>query len=90
MTSLIPYVGAWALLAVLVLALALYRKLLTDNQGDNYVHISVGEARLIPHQIAVNRKINRIDRWGEVLTLATLFAGLGLAGLYSYQALWHQ
>ena len=90
MTSLIPYVGAWALLAVLVLALALYRKLLTDNQGDNYVHISVGEARLIPHQIAVNRKINRIDRWGEVLTLATLFAGLGLAGLYLYQALWHQ
>ena len=90
MTSLIPYVGAWGILAVLVLALALYRKLLTDNQGDNYVHISVGEARLIPHQIAVNRKINRIDRWGEVLTLATLFAGLGLAGLYLYQALWHQ
>ena len=90
MTSLIPYVGAWAILAVLVLALALYRKLLTDNQGDNYVHISVGEARLIPHQIAVNRKINRIDRWGEVLTLATLFAGLGLAGLYLYQAFWHQ
>ena len=90
MTNLIPYVGAWALLAVVVLALALYRKLLTDNQGDNYVHVSEGEARLIPHQIAVNRKINRIDRWGEVLTLATLFAGLGLAGLYLYQALWHQ
>jgi hypothetical protein len=90
MTSLIPYVGAWALLAVVVLALALYRKLLTDNQGDNYVHMSEGEARLIPHQIAVNQKISRVDRWGEVLTLGTLFAGVALACLYLYQALWRQ
>lgn len=87
MTSLIPYVGAWIFLAVLVLALALYRKLITSSEGDNYVHMSEGEAQLIPHQINVNHKIDRIDRWGEVLTVATLFAGLGLACLYLYRAL---
>jgi hypothetical protein len=88
MTTLIPYVGAWILLAVVVLALGLYRKLLTDNQGDNYVHMSEGEARLIPHQISVNQKIERIDRWGEILTMATLLAGVALACLYLYHALW--
>lgn len=88
MAILIPYVSAWVLLAVLVLALALYRKLLTDSQGDSYVHMSGGEARLIPHQIAVNQKIDRIDRLGEALTMATLLAGVGLACLYLYHALW--
>jgi hypothetical protein len=87
MASLILCVGAWILLALFVLGLALYRKLLTASEGDNYVHISEGEARLIPHQIEINRKLNRIDHCGEVLTLATLLAGLTLASLYLYRAL---
>ena len=87
MTNLIPYVGAWVFLAILVLGLALYRKFVAIR-GDNYVHISEGEARLIPHQITVNQQISQIDRWGEVLTIATLIAGLGLACLYLYRALW--
>ena len=73
MTNLIPYVGAWIFLAIVVLGLALYRKFVV-MRGDNYVHISEGEARLIPHQITVNQQISQIDRWGEVLTIATLIA----------------
>jgi hypothetical protein len=87
MVNLIAYVGAWIILATLVLVLALYR-IFVGLGSDNYVHISQGEARLIPHQVSVNRKIMTIDRMGEVLTVATLLAGLGLACLYVYQMLW--
>jgi hypothetical protein len=86
MTNLIPYVGIWILMVVVVLGLALYRKFVS-TPGDNYVHMSDGEARLVPHQIAVNQKINKIDHWGEVLTVVALVAGLGLACIYVYSAL---
>jgi hypothetical protein len=86
MTNLIPYVGAWMLLVVVVLGLALYRKVVSIH-GDNYVHVSEGEARLIPHQVAVNQKIDNIDGWGEILTIVTLLAGLTLACIYVYAAL---
>ena len=72
------------LLALFVLGLALYRKFLSAHEEDRYVHISEGEARFIPHQVAVNQKIDKIDRWGEALTIATLVAGMGLATAYLY------
>lgn len=87
MMNSIPYVGAWILLAVIVLALALYRKFVSTH-GDNYVHMSEGEARLIPHQVSINQTIEKIDRWGESLTILTLITGLGLACLYFYGALY--
>lgn len=87
MAGLIPYVEAWIFLALIVLGLALYRKFIALG-GDNYVHLSEGEARLIPHQIMINQKIDQIDRRGEILTIAALIAGLGLACLYFYRALW--
>jgi hypothetical protein len=86
MTNLIPYVSLWILLAVTVLGLALYRKFVSMHE-DDYVHISEGEARYIPPQVAVNHKIDQIDRWGKVLTIVTLAAGLGLACLYLYNVL---
>jgi hypothetical protein len=87
MMNAIPYVGAWMLLATVVLGLALYRKFVA-NDADNYVHMAEGEARLLPHQIAVNHKIDKIDRWGEILTVVTLVAGLALAFAYFYNALY--
>jgi hypothetical protein len=72
------------LLAAFVLVLALYRKFVSAHEEDRYVHISEGEARYVPHQVAVNHKLEMIDRWGEALTIATLLVGLGLAGVYLY------
>lgn len=86
MTNLIPYFGVWILLVVTVLGFALYRKFVSIHV-DNYVHMSEGEARLIPDQVAVNQKIAKIDHWGEILTVVTLIAGLALACIYVYNAL---
>jgi hypothetical protein len=84
MTNLVPWISIWMLLAVFVLALALYRKFVSAHEEDRYVHISEGEARSIPHQIAINHKLEKIDRWGEALTIATLVAGVVLAAVYLY------
>lgn len=84
MTNLIAYIGVWMLLALSAISLALYRKFVSAHQEDRYVHISEGEARLIPHQVAISRKLAMIDRCGEIATAAALIAGLALACVYLY------
>ncbi len=84
--NLTPYIVLWSLLGLLVLGLALYRKLIALHEEDDLVHISEGEQRLIPHQVAVNAKIHTIDRLGEGLTVATVVGGLMIAAVYLYGA----
>jgi hypothetical protein len=81
-----PYIVLWSLLGLLVLGLALYRKMIALHQEDDLVHIAESEQRLIPHQVAVNTKIQTIDRWGEILTVATVVCGLAIAAAYLYGA----
>jgi hypothetical protein len=81
-----PYVVAWAILAVIVLALALYRNLMALHEDDN-LHIATGEEPLIPQQLAFYRVMGRIDRWGEALTAITVAGGLVLAAIYMYSRL---
>lgn len=81
-----PYVVTWAILAVIVLALALYRSLMALHQDHN-LHIATGEAALIPRQLAFYRVMDRIDRWGEGLTVITVAGGLLLAAIYIYSRL---
>jgi ABC-type uncharacterized transport system permease subunit len=84
--KLTPYIVLWSLLGLVVLGLALYRKLIMLHEEDELVHIAESEQRLIPHQITLNEKIHKIDRWGEVLTVATVVCGLLIAGAYLWGA----
>lgn len=84
--NLTSFIVLWSVLGVLVLSLALYRKLITTHQEDDLVHLSEGEARLIPHQVAVNTKIHKIDRLGEALTIVTVVGGLAISAAYLYGA----
>ena len=79
------FVIFWAILGVATLALALYRKFVTMRE-DDYVHLSAGEERLIPQQVATFKKIGAIDRWGITMTIVTVVLGLGLAAMYLYEA----
>ena len=79
-----PYVMSWAVLAVVVLGLALYRNLMELHEDEN-LHIVAGEEKLIPQQMAFHRMMDKIDHWGEALTVITVGGGLILAGLYIYQ-----
>ena len=84
--NLILYVVAWALLALAVLGLALYRKL-ASLQEDDLIHLGPGQDKLIPRQVALSGKLDTVDRWGKALTITTLVTGLLLAAVYLYQAL---
>jgi hypothetical protein len=80
----ITFVIFWTILGVATLALALYRKFVSMRE-DDYLHLSAGEERLIPQQVATFRKIGAIDRWGVTMTIVTVVLGLALAALYLYQ-----
>ena len=84
--NLIPYVAIWSVLAVVVLALALYRKVLTFHGDDEFVHLTDGEQRLIPQQVALGHKLEIVDRWGKSLTVFTVALGLAIAGFILYEA----
>lgn len=84
--NLIPYIVLWALLAIAVLGLALYRKLITFHGDDEFIHLSPGQEKLIPQQVALGRKLEFIDRWGKTLTICTAAFGLLIAAVFLLQA----
>ena len=84
--NLIPYIAIWSVCGVAVLALALYRKILTFHGDDEFVHLADGEERLIPQQVARGHKLDLIDRWGKSLTVFTVALGIVIAGVVLYQA----
>jgi hypothetical protein len=82
----IPYIAIWAVVAVAVLALALYRKILTFHGDDEFIHLTEGEQRLIPQQVALGHKLALIDRWGKSLTVFTAAYGILLVAVVLYEA----
>jgi len=78
-----PYLAIWSFFAAIVLALAVYRKMLSNAEDDS-LHVSDGAAKLIPEQIANAQRIAVVEKWGKSLTAVVLLAGLVLAGIYFY------
>jgi hypothetical protein len=70
---------------VATIALALYRKFLSVHD-ESYVHLGPGEEVLISRQVRTARKIQRVDRWGEGMTVVTAAGGILLAVLYLARA----
>jgi hypothetical protein len=83
--TLTPAVVIWVFLAIGTLGLALYRKLISAGEED-LIHLGPGEERYIPEQVALEGKLKVIDRWGKMLTVITVTAGLVMAAVYLYQA----
>ena len=79
-----PFVVTLMFLALVVLGLELYRKLITMGE-DGFIHISEVGSKMIPHQIALAHKLDVVERWGKSLTVVTLVAGLLLASIYLSQ-----
>ncbi|HEX5230440.1 MAG TPA: hypothetical protein VFW44_22165 [Bryobacteraceae bacterium] len=84
--NLIPYVAIWAVIGIAVLALALYRKILTFHGDDEFVHLAEGEQGLIAHQVALGHRLAVIDGWGKTLTVITAVYGLAIVGVVLFQA----
>jgi hypothetical protein len=81
MTQLLPYMIAWAALATVVIALAVYRKVVA-GQEDDYLHVSSLSTEVISHQQQVAERLEKIDRWGKSLTIFAAVTGAILLGTY--------
>lgn len=84
----IPYLAVWAVLAVALLVLIVYRRTLA-REDDEVVHVLDTEAPLVAHQVQVGRKMELADRWGKILTALVIVYSVVLACVYLYMA-WQQ
>lgn len=71
------YLISWAVLAVVVGVLAVYRVSL-GRREDVMVHLAGPEAGLIPQQTKMATRIHKIEVWGKTLTVIMALYGLTL------------
>ena len=81
--NLTPFVILWSILAVAVLGLALYRKLIANHEGD-LIHVGPGAEKLVPQQIRLAARLEFVDRWGKTLTVIVAAAGSLIAAAYLF------
>ena len=79
-----PFIVLETLLAVSVLALFIWRKTVSHNEDDN-LHLLHGTS-VVTQQVAVAHKLDVIDKWGKILTLATIGFGLVVGAAYVYDS----
>ena len=82
MPNFTPYLVVWSLLALMVLFLAIYRKNLSSKEDDT-LHLNSG-AGAVYAQESLAAKLAAIDKWGKLLTVVVVIAGIALAGWYIY------
>lgn len=80
MTNLVPYGIAWAVLGIVVMALAMKRKQITAHEDDS-LHLNAGSGA-VSVQVDVAKKLDAIDKWGKLLTILLAASGLVLIVLY--------
>lgn len=88
MNQLMFFAASWILLAGIVAALAMYRKMISMHEDDS-LHLGEFDEPLSVRQQALSRELHWIDRWGKILTVTALAYGAGLACLFLYRV-WAQ
>ena len=58
-------VSIWAVLAMFVLALAIYRKVLSSKEDDS-MHLADADTGIVSQQNVLAEKLEIIDKWGEM------------------------
>ena len=71
----------WVLLAITVLALIAYRKVVSCREEEALHLYNLVE---IYRQAGISHKLDAIDKWGKLLTVAAFVYGLLLIAAYSY------
>jgi len=84
--SLIPFLILWVAMALTVLALFVWRKMVTRDEDDNLHVLDGGAAQKTATQLAVAEKLDLIDKWGKIITVVALVFGVILGGLFVYQS----
>jgi len=85
MSPYVPFVALWAMLAVAVIGLIVYRRFVSASE-DDMIHISDASGTVTSQQVTVAQKLDQIDKWGKMLTVVAVAYGVVLAGIYVYQS----
>ncbi len=83
MMNLTLHIIIWAVLALIIVILALYRKKM-DSKADDMIHVLDNEVSENAVQTEVSKKIEVIDRWGKILTALAAVYLVAIAGMYLY------
>jgi len=81
---MVPAFIVWSVMAAAVIGLALYRKFVAYYREDDLIHVGPGEEKLISQQVEVTKTLDKVDRFGEILTIITVVSGIILAVIYLY------
>ncbi|MEP7362238.1 MAG: hypothetical protein ABI972_03210 [Acidobacteriota bacterium] len=73
---LVPAIG-WGILALAVIALAIYRLSLGSREID-LIHLHSGDMAMTTSQTAFAHKLEQIDRTGKALTAIAVLYGVAL------------
>ena len=85
MSPYVPFVVLWAVLALAVISLIVYRRVVAAGE-DDMIHVSDAAGSVTSHQVSVAQKLDQIDKWGKTLTVITVVYGVVLASVYVYQS----
>ena len=78
--NLFPLVIVWIVLALVTLALFLWRQGIARSEDDS-LHVMHGTTT---SQTALSQKLDAIDKWGKITTVITVVLGLVIAAAYIY------
>jgi hypothetical protein len=78
--NLLPLLVVWTVLALCVLALFLWRQAVARGEDDR-LHVMHGE---LAEQTSLAQKLEKIDKWGKIMTMITVVLGLLIAAAYVY------
>jgi len=81
--NITPFAILWALLAVVVLGLIAYRRIVS-NKEDESIHLAEGQA-VNNQQMLIAHKLEVIDKWGKLLTVIAVAYGIVLFAIYTWQ-----
>jgi uncharacterized membrane protein len=88
-TTFVPFVVLWCAMAVVVLGLLVWRRMVASEEDDR-IHVLDGASEAVSqHQVQVATKLEQIDKWGKTLTVITVVYGIVLAAAYIYYGWMH-
>ncbi len=83
--NLMPLTLIWAVLAVAILILLLYRSLLSRQEAES-LHVLESDDARISQRVTIAQKLEAVERWAKILAIIAVLYGLVLLGLFLWDA----
>ena len=75
-----PFIALWGVVATMVIVLFIWRKIVSGKE-DDMLHVNSGS---LTQQTLMAQRLDQIDKWGKILTVAAVLLGLLVGAAYVY------